>query len=79
MMEAFIQRLSSPAVAFPICLLVIYSVYTRLTSGSNIPAGLPWTGKDSSKWFASTRADLGSFTRFREYLETGYKQVPLPV
>lgn len=78
-MEAFIQRLSSPAVAFPIFLLVIYSVYNRLTAVPNIPTGLPWTGKDSSKWFANTRANLGSFTRCREYLEAGYKQVPLLV
>ena len=79
MMEAFIQRLSSPAVAVPVLLLVIYSVYNRLTAVSNFPAGLPWTGRDSSKWFANTRASLGSFTSCREYLEAGYKQVPLLV
>ena len=79
MMETFIQRLSSPVVAFPILLLVIYSVYKRLTAVSNIPAGLPWTGKDTNKWFANTRANLGSFTRCSEYLEAGYNQVPLPV
>ena len=79
MMEAFLQRLSNPTVAFPILLLVIYSVYKRLTAVSNTPAGLPWTGKDSSKWFANTRANLGSFTRCREYLEAGYQQVPLLV
>ena len=79
MMDAFTQRLSSPAVVFPVLLLVVYSVYNRLTAVSNIPAGLPWIGKDSSKWFANTRVNLASFTRCREYLEAGYKKVPLPV
>ncbi|KAL9135843.1 MAG: hypothetical protein Q9175_002948 [Cornicularia normoerica] len=73
-MDALLHRLSSPTVALPILLFVVFSVYNRLTAVSNIPAGLPWVGKDSSNLFANTRAKLASFTNVREWLEVGYNK-----
>ena len=77
-MDAILQRLSNPAVTIPILLLVVCSVYNRLTAQSNIPEGIPWIGKDSSKLFAGTRTLLASFTSVREWLELGYHKVPSP-
>lgn len=74
-MDALVQRLPSPAVALPILLLVVYSLYIRLTAVSNIPAGLPWIGKDPSKVLADTRANLASLSSVREWLEVGYSKV----
>lgn len=78
-MDALFQLLSNPAVALLILLLVVYSVYNRLTAVSNIPAGIPWIGKDPSKLFADTRANLASFSNVREWLEVGYKKVYSPL
>ena len=74
-MDPLLQSLPSPAVALPILLLVVYSLYNRLTAVSNIPAGLQWIGKDPSKVFADTRANPASFTSVREWLEVGYSKV----
>lgn len=78
-MDALLQCLSSPALALPIIFLVVCSVYNRLTAVSNIPAGLPWIGKDPSKLFANTRANLASFSSVREWLEVGYNKVHSPL
>ena len=76
-MDGFLQRLSTPAVAIPFLLLVIFSVYNRLTDVSNIPGGVPWIGKDTSKMFASTRASIAGFNSVRKWLEVGYDKVLL--
>ena len=72
-METLLQRLSSPTVALPILFLVVYSVYNRLTTVSNKSACLPWIGKNSSKVFADTRANLASFSSVKEWLEIIYR------
>ena len=76
-MDAFLQRLSTPAVAIPFLLFVIYSVYYRLTNVSNIPEGVPWIGKDTSKRFAGTKASIAGFSDVRKWLEAGYDKVSL--
>jgi len=74
-MDALVERLSHPSYAVPISLLIVYSVYTRLTSTSTVPSGLPWVGKDSSKLFADTRATFASFSNVRKWLGEGYEKV----
>ena len=74
-MDAFLQRLSTPAVAITFLLFVIFSVYNRLTNVSNIPRGVPWIGKDTSKMFAGTRASIAGFKDVRKWLEIGYDKV----
>ena len=74
-MEILLERLSNPTVAIPILLLVLHSIYGRLTSTSSVPAGVPWVGKDSNKLFAETRATFGSFNNVRKWLEEGYQKV----
>ena len=74
-MDGFVQRLSTPTVAIPLLLLVIFFVYNRLTNVSNVPGGVPWIGKDTSKMFASTRASIAGFKNVRKWLEVGYHKV----
>ena len=74
-MEALIQRLSSPAIAVPVLLLLFYYLYKRLTSVSNIPADLPCISKDPSKVSADIRATLASFSSAKDWLELGYNKV----
>lgn len=78
-MDTLLQRLQSPAVAVPIILFIIYSIYNRLTAVPNIPEGVPWIGKDPSKLFADTRAFLASFGNGREWLRIGYEKVHSPL
>lgn len=73
-MEALLERVFYPSFAIPIALFVVYSIYTRLTSTSTVPSGLPWVGKDSNKRFADTRATLASFSNVREWLGDGYEK-----
>ena len=73
-MEAFLQRLSTPSVAIPLLLFIIFSVYNRLTK-HNIPKGVPWIGKDTSKMFAGTRASIAGLKDVKKWLEVGYDQV----
>ena len=74
-MDGFLQRLSTPAVAIPSLLLLIFSVYNRLANVSNIPRGVPWIGKDTSKMFAGIRASIAGFTNVGKWLEVGYDKV----
>ena len=74
-MDDFLERLSTPAVAVPLLLFVLFSVYNRLTTVSNIPERVPWIGKDTSKIFASTRASIAGFNNARKWLEDGYDKV----
>ena len=55
--------------------LVLYFLYTRLTRKSEVPPGLPWVGKDPSKFFAETRAAISSFVNCRKWLAEGYEKV----
>ena len=73
-MEAFLQRLSTPSVAILFLLFVAISVYNRLTK-YNIPKGVPWIGKDTSKMFAGTRASIAGLKDVKKWLEAGYDQV----
>ena len=75
-MDAFLQRLLTPAVATPFLIFVIFSVYDRLTR-YNIPKGVPWIGKDTSKIFAGTRASIAGLKDVKKWLEVGYDQVYL--
>ena len=74
-MDALIQRLPSPLIAIPLLVLIASSLYNRLTALSKVPEGVPWVGKDPSKFFAGTRAFLASFTGVREWLASGYDKV----
>ena len=76
-MDGFLERLSTPAITIPLFLLVIFSVYNRLTNVSVIPGGVPWIGKDTSKMFAGTRASIAGFNNVRKWLEVGYDKVIL--
>ena len=78
-MDALLQHLQNPAIAIPILLFIVCSVYNRLTAVSNIPKGVPWVGKDSSKLFADTRASLASFGSVTKWLEIGYETVHSPI
>ena len=73
-MEAFFQLLSTPSVAIPFLLFVTFSVHNRLTR-YNIPKGVPWIGKDTSKVFAGTRASIAGLKDVKKWLEAGYEQV----
>lgn len=75
-MEALIQRLSSPAIVFPVLLLLIfYLLYKRLTASSNIPADLPCISKDPSEVSPDIRAKLASMSNVEDWLELGYNTV----
>ena len=73
-MDAFLQRLSTPAVIIPSLLFVIFSIYNRLTK-VEIPEGVPWIGKDTSKMFAGTRTSVAALKDVKKWLEVGYDQV----
>lgn len=73
-MDVLAERFTNPAVAIPIVVLVLYFVYNRFAAGEAVPAGLPWVGKDPSKFFAETRAALQSFNCVRDWLNEGYEK-----
>ena len=74
-METLLQRLSSPTIAIPILLLIVYYLYNRLSAASDLPADLPCISKDPSKVSADIRPNLASFSSAKEWLELGYNKV----
>lgn len=74
-METVLDRLTTPAVAIPLLVFSLYTLYTYLTSEPLIPAELPWIGKRSNKLFAETRAHFASFHNVRNWLAEGYEKV----
>ena len=63
------------AILYPMCFVVVAWLYSHVMSCKCLPSSLPWIGKDSSKWFAETRAHFASFTNVRQWLAEGYLKV----
>lgn len=80
-MDTLVRLLPSPAFGVPALVLVVYLLYTRLTTKPH-SANVPWIGKEPEKVFSETRAHLKSFGNVREWLAEGYEKVkasPFPV
>ena len=78
-MDALLQRFLNPAYAVPLALLIIYTIYVRLTAGEATPVGVPWIGRDTSKYLSKLRATFASFKGFRPWLAEGYEKVRQPI
>ena len=72
-----IEHAARPAVIAPFVLFFIIQVFGALISTSKAPKNLPWVGKDTSKFFAETRAHLSSFKHGVKNLADGYEKVCL--
>ena len=72
-MFALLERLSSPFIYGPLLFLAISWIYSR-NGRVVVPADLPWVGKDSTKLFSETRANLSSFSNVRQWLSEGYEK-----
>jgi len=68
------EYFSQLTVVVPLSLLVVYLVYTKLTSKPLIPEHVPWVGR-RSEIFSRSRANIRSFTRGRELLDDAYYKV----
>jgi len=68
------EYFSQLTLVVPLSLLVVYCVYTKLTSKPLIPEHVPWVGR-RSEFFSKGRANLRSFTRGRELLDDAYYKV----
>ena len=75
-MEALIQRLSSPAIIFPILLFISHLIYKRLTALSTMPADLPCISKDPSKVSPDVGANLASISSVKDWLELDITRQP---
>ncbi|KAG8527722.1 uncharacterized protein KY384_007876 [Bacidia gigantensis] len=73
-MVAITELLTQPwTIVFLVVSLL--QIYHKLTAKSKIPDGVPWVGRDSSRWFAGTRASLSSFGDTQQLLAQGYQKL----
>ncbi|KAF2436506.1 cytochrome P450 [Tothia fuscella] len=72
-LDAIIERLSSPFIWIPLLFACVSILNSRITARKTTPKGLPWIGK-SSGLFAETRAHISSFNNVRQWLGEGYKK-----
>jgi len=53
---------------------LFYVFHAQLTYKPEFPPNVPWVGKDSSKFFAESRAMISSFNNARRWLAEGYEK-----